>query len=142
VSYLLDTDHISILQHRSGPEHAALIGRIALHATESFSFSVVSFHEQVLGAHTFLSRAQTSRDVVRGYRLLDEIIRGFSAASILPFDDAASGVFDDLTVRRVRIATMDLRIAAIALTNNTVLLTRNVRDFGKVPGLTTEDWTA
>jgi tRNA(fMet)-specific endonuclease VapC len=51
-------------------------------------------------------------------------------------------VFDDLMTRRFRVATMDLRIAAIALANNSVLLTRNVRDFGKVPGLTTEDWTA
>jgi tRNA(fMet)-specific endonuclease VapC len=74
LSYLLDTDHISILQRRSGPEHAALIGRIVLFAAGNFSFSIVSFHEQVLGAHTFLSRARTPRDVVRGYRLLDEII--------------------------------------------------------------------
>ncbi len=140
MSYLFDTDHISILQRRSAPEHTALISRIALHATERFSFSVVSFHEQVLGAHTFLSRARTPHDVVRGYRLLDEIIRSFAAAPILPFDVAASDVFDDLTARRVRVATMDLRIAAIALANNQVLLSRNVRDFAKVPGLTTEDW--
>jgi predicted nucleic acid-binding protein len=60
----------------------------------------------------------------------------------LPFDQAASGMFDDLMARRVRVAIMDLRIAAIALANNTVLLNRNVRDFGKVPGLAIEDWTA
>ncbi len=141
MSYLFDTDHISILQRQTGPEYAALIYQIADHAIDEISFSIVSFHEQVLGAHAFLSRARNPRDVVRGYRLLDEIIRGFSAAAILPFDDAASDVFDDLISRRVRVATMDLRIAAIALANKAVLLTRNVRDFGKVPGLTTEDWT-
>jgi tRNA(fMet)-specific endonuclease VapC len=37
---------------------------------------------------------------------------------------------------------MDLRIAAIAISHNLVLLTRNIRDFSKIPELVTEDWTA
>ena len=61
---------------------------------------------------------------------------------MLPFDDVASAAFDDLTARRVRVGTMDLRIASIALSRGLVLLTRNLGDFGKVPGLATEDWTA
>jgi len=50
--------------------------------------------------------------------------------------------FRKLQASRVRIGTMDLRIAAIAIANDATLLTRNLSDFGKVPGLRAEDWSA
>jgi tRNA(fMet)-specific endonuclease VapC len=37
---------------------------------------------------------------------------------------------------------MDLKIAAIALFNNATLLSRNLKDFRKVPDLNVEDWAA
>ena len=40
-----------------------------------------------------------------------------------------------------RVATMDLRIAAIVLSQGATLLSRNMVDFGKIPGLKVEDWT-
>jgi len=141
LKYLLDTDHISFLQRRSGPEYAVLATRVAQRSPADFAFPVVSFHEQILGAHTFISRARTAGNVIRGYQLLMEILQGFTAAPVLPFDVAAATVCDGLQAQQVRVATMDLRIAAMALSRGLVLLTRNVRDFSRVPGLVTEDWT-
>jgi tRNA(fMet)-specific endonuclease VapC len=141
VRYVLDTDHISFLQRRSGAEFLTLAARISQYQPTDFAFSIISFHEQVIGAHTFITRSQTPSDTVRGYTLLMEIIRGFSAAPILPFDAGAVTIFEELRAQRVRIATMDLRIAAIALSRNLVLLTRNNSDFSKVPNLITENWT-
>ena len=140
--YLLDTDHISILQRRGGAAHAALVARIAQQPSNDFAFPIVSFHEQALGAHAFINRARTAADVVRGYVLLTEILQAFSAAPVLPFDASAATRFEQCQTQGVRLATMDLRIASIALSHGVILLTRNVMDFNKVPGLVTEDWTA
>ena len=74
--------------------------------------------------------------------MLSETLRVFAVAKVLPFDASAAAEFDRLRSRRVRIATMDLRIASIAISRGLTLLTRNVKDFGRVPGLVTEDWTA
>ncbi len=139
--YLLDTDHISFLQRRSGSELTTLSDRVFQHAPTDFALSVVSFHERVLGAHNFINRARTNTDLIRGYTLLSETLYGFSTAPVLPFDEAATATFDRLRGQGVRVSTMDLRIASIALSRNLVLLTRNVRDFIKVPELVTADWT-
>jgi tRNA(fMet)-specific endonuclease VapC len=141
VRYLFDTDHITFLQRRSAPEYAALAARIAQHTPADFALSVVSFHEQALGGHSFLNQARTTAEVIRGYALLQEILQCFLTAPVLPFEATAAAVFDGLRAQKIRLATMDLRIAAIALSRGLVLLTRNVSDFSKVPGLVTEDWT-
>jgi tRNA(fMet)-specific endonuclease VapC len=142
VKYLLDTDHISFLQRRSGSEFTCLMVRMGQHSSIDFALSIVSLHEQMLGAHNFINRARTSADTIRGYALLSEILQGFETAPVLPFDVGAIAVFDELREKRVRVSTMDLRIAAIAISRNLVLLTRNISDFSKVPDLATQDWTA
>ncbi|NQZ63477.1 type II toxin-antitoxin system VapC family toxin [Crocosphaera sp.] len=139
--YLLDTDHISFLQRRSGTEYIKLLTRINQYPVDEFAFSIISFHEQVIGVHSFINRAKSTTDVVRGYNLLSEVIQGFSNAHILSFDTQAAETFIQLRKQKVRIATMDLRIASIALSKELILLTRNVRDFQQVPKLVIEDWT-
>jgi tRNA(fMet)-specific endonuclease VapC len=141
VNYLLDTDHISFLQRRSGSEFTRLVSQMGQHSSADFALSIVSFHEQVLGAHNFINRARTNADMIRGYTLLSEILQGFTIAPVLSFDAGAVAVFFDLRRQGVRVSTMDLRIAAIAISCNLVLLTRNISDFSKVPGLVMEDWT-
>jgi tRNA(fMet)-specific endonuclease VapC len=79
--------------------------------------------------------------LVRGYTELELVVGTFSQAQILPFSAAAADVYDDLRTRRVRVGAMDLRIAAIAIANQMMLLTRNTVDFARVPALHFQDWT-
>jgi tRNA(fMet)-specific endonuclease VapC len=66
VKYLLDTDHISFLQRRSSVEFSRLTLRMSQHSITDFALSVISFHEQVIGAHSFINRAQNNTDMARG----------------------------------------------------------------------------
>jgi tRNA(fMet)-specific endonuclease VapC len=141
VKFLLDTDHISIWQGRSGAEYAVLVNHLAQHPTADVVLCIISFHEQAVGCHALINRARNALELQRGYDLLQRVLAGFSAAPVLAFDAAAGVTFDRLRANRVRISTMDLRIAAVALSRGLVVVTRNVSDFTKVPGLVTEDWT-
>jgi tRNA(fMet)-specific endonuclease VapC len=71
------------------------------------------------------------------YRLLRE----YQNRDILLFDDLAVAEFKRLKQRKIRIGTMDLRIASIVLVHGAILITMNRRDYEKVPGLRVEDWT-
>ena len=59
----------------------------------------------------------------------------------LGFNQYAINYYEDLIRQRIRIGTQDLRIAAITLSANGILVTRNRKDFEKVPNLLLEDWT-
>ena len=85
--------------------------------------------------------ARTPAEYVRGYELLQRVIADYTTFAVLQFDAAAATEFLHLKRSRVRVGAMDLRIAATALTRGLIVVTRNARDFGRVPDLRTEDWT-
>lgn len=140
MKYLLDTDHISCIQRRSRQDFQRLKSRMARYSSQDFALSIISFHEQTLGARTFINRAKNNAEILKGYTLLREILQDFSKFPVLAFDEKALMIFERLQKKKVRIGTMDLKIASIALSRDLVLLTRNDQDFIKVPDLKMEDW--
>jgi tRNA(fMet)-specific endonuclease VapC len=70
-----------------------------------------------------------------------ETIDDLKAMTILDFDLAAEMIDQNLRGQRLRLGTQDRRIAAIALANKCILVTRNHSDFGQIPGLILQDWT-
>jgi tRNA(fMet)-specific endonuclease VapC len=141
MKYLLDTDHLSILQRKAGPEYFRLSAWMGQFTAADFACCVVSLHEQVVGAHAFLNQAKNSAVLMRGYALLERLPRDYLAFTLLPFDAASASIYDHLLGQNLRIGAMDLRLSGIALERNLTVLTRNIRDFSRVPGLTIEDRT-
>jgi len=139
--FLLDTDHITLYLLRSGPEYDRLRQRLTEHLDSPFYVSIVSFHEQVLGWNTYISRAGSQEGVVRGYSMYGQILKDYSRMQVLPFEARAASVFEALRTRRIRVPTMDLRIAATAIAHGFNLLSRDLGHFRQVPALDVEDWT-
>jgi tRNA(fMet)-specific endonuclease VapC len=129
------------MQRETGEAFARLQARLAQYLPEDLAFPIISLHAQVVGCHAYINQARTTAALVRGYAMLATVLRTFARAPVLPFDAAAAAVYDALRARRVQVRTMDLRIAAIALAQGLVVVTRNTSDFHQVPGLQSADWT-
>jgi len=141
MKYLLDTDHLSILQRQTGQDYVNLSTRMADHPLLDFAISTVTFHEQMLGCHTYINRARNLSDMVKGYDMMTRLVRDFKVLPLVSFDANAATALAQLQPQRIRLGKMDARIAAIALSCELILLTRNQQDFSQVSGLVVEDWT-
>ena len=139
--YLLDTDHLSILQLKTGPAFRSLNARLEMVSSVDVAVSIVSFQEQVRGWLSFIHQARKPAQLLRGYDHLLQLLKEYCKAYVLPFDAAAQREMENLQSSKVRIGTLDLRIAAIATVHGATVLSRNLRDFRQVPGLVVEDWT-
>ena len=135
---VLDTDHLSLFQRAS----LALLPHVQAAPATPIAISVVSVEEMLQGRLAqVVRRAATGEDRVRGYVWLDKTLTFFRAFRVLPFDAQAERRYADLAARRLRIGAQELKIAAIALSQGAVLVTRNRRDFGRIAELALEDWT-
>jgi tRNA(fMet)-specific endonuclease VapC len=139
--YVLDTDHLSILQRRAEPAFSTLSAKLSSLSPDLIFVTIISFQEQFQGWMAFVNQAKSTSQLITAYAKLESLLRLFSVSQILPFDQNAAQAAENLKSQKLRMGTLDLRIASIALSQDAVLLTRNLRDFSKVPNLKIEDWT-
>jgi tRNA(fMet)-specific endonuclease VapC len=139
--YLLDTDHLSVLE-RGGAESERLRRRLQTVPPDEVAATVVSYEEQTRGWLSYTAKAQSLEGQITAYSYLQRHLQVFCAVPLIAFDSAAAAIVQQLQKQRIRIGSMDLKIASIALAQDATLLSRNVTDFQKVPGLHVQDWTA
>ncbi|MBW4562216.1 MAG: type II toxin-antitoxin system VapC family toxin [Mojavia pulchra JT2-VF2] len=138
--YILDTDHLSLIQ-RNREEGKRILTRLTAVEGLEVAVTVITYEEQVRGRLNLLSRAKTLEEQVLAYQGLQQLATDYQAIIILPFSRIAALEHQRLRKAYPRLGNMDLKIAAISLTNNAILLTRNESDFGKIVELRTEDWS-
>ncbi|NJM57523.1 MAG: type II toxin-antitoxin system VapC family toxin [Synechococcales cyanobacterium RU_4_20] len=139
-SYVLDSDHISLFLGN----HPQVCERFAKEWADS-AITIISVQEIFNGWASRLSRSGSELETVRVYEKWHVVTEFFKLIEILNYDAAASRVYEaliqgnpELGKRRLE---KDMRIAAIALSQDITVVTRNQRDFEPVPGLALENWT-
>ncbi|QDV35088.1 type II toxin-antitoxin system VapC family toxin [Tautonia plasticadhaerens] len=138
---VLDTDALSLLM-RNPPAARSLIDRLGAVPIEEVATTIISFEEQVRGWMSRIARSRSGAEEVDSYLRLHRLLDDYGRLIVLDYDEEASAQFRRLRQSRLRVGTMDLRIAAIALARDATLVTRDLADFGKIPGLRAEDWAA
>ena len=135
--YVLDTDIYSLYRQ----DDVAVARNLAAHPPNDVAITVITVEEQLSGWYSYLRQATKPDDVAHAYVELTDSVRSLATLPILTFSISDIGRYDQLAKMKLNVRKMDLRIAAIVLEHNATLVTRNLRDFQRVPNLTIEDWS-
>ena len=134
---VLDTDILSLLAEGD----AVVSQNVGAHADDTLAITVITVEEQVSGWYTLLRQSKKKEQIAHAYARLGGVISFLARWNILSYSEAAIDRFEDLRRMKLGVRAMDLRIAAITLENNAILVTRNLRDFQRIPNLVIEDWS-
>jgi tRNA(fMet)-specific endonuclease VapC len=137
LQHLFDTDHLTLFDHR----HAPLRQRFDAAATGSVGISPVTIQEYLKGRLAALARHTSGPRQVQAYAHLVSSVLLLQQFPLAPFNTACEQQFQQLRALFPRVGSQDLKIASVALVHKLILLTRNRRDFGRIPGLTLDDWS-
>ncbi|MHB1423946.1 MAG: type II toxin-antitoxin system VapC family toxin [Gemmataceae bacterium] len=134
----MDTDTLSLLEQG----HPLVQLRVNNHPAADIALPAMSIQEQMQGFLASLTRARNRQQVALAYDMLvTRLLPVWCRFSVFAFPETAILRFEQLRSLRLNVGLMDLRIAAVALESNLTVVTRNQRDFGRVPGLATVDWS-
>jgi tRNA(fMet)-specific endonuclease VapC len=90
----------------------------------------------------FIKRQTLPDRIAHGYDELAAKIPFLASFTIVPYRGTTITLFAHLRGLRLNVGPNDLRIAAVALEHNAVVVTRNLRDFGRIPNVIAENWAA
>lgn len=131
MKYLLDTD-TCIYLIRKRPQN--VIDRFQTYIIGDIGISSITLAELAYGA-------EKSQKIQQNKKSLNEFI---TPLEIAPFDEEAASEYgkirSDLEKKGSPIGSLDLLIAAHALSLNVTLVTNNIREFARIKHLSIENW--
>jgi len=136
--FVLDTNHLRELCYESALNQK-LRSRIDVVA-DIVVTTIVTAEESTRGWLAKIAAIRRAHEQVWAYGELDKLFVVLGNLVRLPWDLEASARFQAFRQSGIRIGSMDLKIACITLEHDATLLTRNIADFVKVPGLRIENW--
>lgn len=138
IKYILDTDHVTLFQHN----HPKIVQRAKIIGGANIFVTTVTLEEQFRGRLAAIARvASQPQKLAIAYKNLRKTLVYFCNVNLLDFDDAAYNCYQNLRQQKIKVGTQDLRIASVALANKAIVVTRNHKDFSKVPNISLEDWS-
>jgi tRNA(fMet)-specific endonuclease VapC len=137
--YILDTDHVSLWLQGNPLIYAKTTG-----TSLNIAVTIVTVQELFNGWVVQINNPAQANNLIELYTRFSATVEFLRNIQVFNFDTAADAQFQQLlnshpALRKNRIQK-DVRIAAIALSVNAILVTRNQRDFSQVPNLTLENW--
>lgn len=134
--FVLDTDTVSLLQQ----SHPQVSPRVAAQPAGEVAITIITVEEQLRGWFTYLRKAKNPPQSAAAYERLRISVAFLARTNILPYSVSSIERFQRLLKAKTGVRADDLRIAAICLEIGATVVTRNVSDFGVIPGLSVEDW--
>ena len=135
--YLFDTDTLTLYERM----HPRVVRNVFHHLADDIRITSVTVEEQLGGWFALLRAARTPQQTETAHARLSRAIRLLSGWDVEPFTVSAVARFQDLLRRKLNVGGNDLRIASVALELGATVVTRNLRDFGRIPGVRCEDWS-
>lgn len=123
--------------------NAAFAGRAAAIPVSEQAVPVIAIEEIMRGRLNVIRQAEAGRanvSIARAYELFEKTFGDFRRLHILSYTPQAEASYQQWRQQGIRIATHDLRIAATCVAHAARLISRNRRDFERVPGLIVEFW--
>ena len=138
--WILDTNVINQL-HGYAPNVEKKLTTIK---PRDVAITIITAEELISGWFNKISKANSQNELsnlIYSYKGFSATLAYLKEVRVLEFDQKAYEIYLQLRQQVRMKRTGDMRIAAIALSINGIVVTRNQKDFEKVPNLKTEDWT-